>query len=184
MNGTFLKVLCVVAMSTVCAHEVRAASSKSKSIRVEVHVVSAQGVGASIGTIAFEDSAKGLRITPKLTGLTPGEHGFHIHENPDCGPKEKDGQMVAALAAGPHFDPLATGKHLGPHGGGHKGDLPKLEVAQDGKASKSMTLPGVTLADVMNRSVMIHAGGDNYSDQPAPLGGGGARVACGVVRPG
>lgn len=28
---------------------------------------------------------------------------------------------------------------------------------------------------------MVHEGGDNYSDDPKPLGGGGARVACGVV---
>ncbi len=158
------------------------ASSSSGSVTVTVNAVSAQGVGAAIGTITFRDTEKGLEISPKLTGLTPGEHGFHIHENPDCGPKEKDGQMVAALAAGPHFDPTHSGKHLGPHGGGHKGDLPKLEAASDGTVSKSVVLEGIKVADIHNRSVMIHAGGDNYSDAPAPLGGGGARVACGVIR--
>jgi Cu-Zn family superoxide dismutase len=158
------------------------ADSSHDSITVTVNAVSAQGVGASIGTITFRDTSKGLEVAPKLTGLTAGEHGFHIHENPDCAPKEKDGQMVAALAAGPHFDPAHSGKHLGPHGGGHKGDLPKLEAAADGIASKSVVVEGVTVADIRNRSVMIHAGGDNYSDTPAPSGGGGARVACGVIR--
>jgi Cu-Zn family superoxide dismutase len=43
-------------------------------------------------------------------------------------------------------------------------------------------VPHLTVADVKGRSIMIHGGGDNYSDQPAPLGGGGARIACGVVR--
>jgi Cu-Zn family superoxide dismutase len=38
------------------------------------------------------------------------------------------------------------------------------------------------MADVKGRSLMIHAGGDNYADQPAPLGGGGARVACGAIK--
>lgn len=153
-----------------------------ESVEVVVHQVSAQGVGASIGTLTLADTPNGVAITPKLTGLPPGERGFHIHENPDCGPKEKDGAMVAALAAGPHYDPMHSGKHAGPHGGGHKGDLPKLEVASDGTASKQVVVAGVTVKDLKNRSIMIHAGGDNYSDTPAPLGGGGARIACGVIR--
>jgi Cu-Zn family superoxide dismutase len=153
-----------------------------ESATATVNLVSPQGVGAGIGTITFTDTPAGLSITPKLTGLPAGERGFHIHENPDCGPKEKDGAMVAALAAGPHYDPAHAGKHAGPHGGGHKGDLPKLEVAADGSATKPLVLSGVTVHDIRNRSVMIHAGGDNYGDEPAPLGGGGARIACGIVR--
>ena len=151
---------------------------------MNVNLVNEGGVGASIGTITFSDSAEGLLIAPRLSGLTPGDHGFHIHQNPDCGPKEKDGVMVAALAAGPHYDPTASGRHLGPHGGGHKGDLPKLIVANDGSASTPVVLKGVKLAEVLGRSVMIHAGGDNYADAPAPLGGGGARIACGVIADG
>jgi Cu-Zn family superoxide dismutase len=153
-----------------------------ESITATVNLVTSQGVGAAIGTITFADTPAGLSITPKLAGLPAGERGFHIHENPDCGPKEKDGSMVAALAAGPHYDPSHSGKHAGPHGGGHKGDLPKLEVAADGSATKPLVLSGITVHDIRNRSVMIHAGGDNYSDEPAPLGGGGVRIACGVVR--
>ena len=175
------RVLFAVVVAASCAQSAYA-GSPSESITVTVNSVTAEGVGASIGTITFSDTEKGLEVSPKLTGLTPGDHGFHIHENPDCGPKEKDGQMVAALAAGPHFDPTHSGKHLGPHGGGHKGDLPKLEAGADGVASKSGIVPGVKVADIRNRSVMIHAGGDNYSDTPAPLGGGGARVACGVIK--
>jgi Cu-Zn family superoxide dismutase len=149
---------------------------------VDVHSVSAEGIGESIGTITFRDTEHGLEIVPNLKGLTAGEHGFHIHENPDCGPKEKDGKMVAAQAAGPHYDPHATGKHLGPHGAGHQGDLPKLTVGEDGVASSALHVEGLKVADILNRSVMVHAGGDNYSDVPAPLGGGGARIACGVIK--
>jgi Cu-Zn family superoxide dismutase len=152
------------------------------SSEVVVNLVTPQGVGESIGTITFSDNAQGLSIQPKLKGLPVGERGFHIHENPDCGPKEKDGAMVAALAAGPHYDPAHSGKHAGPHGGGHKGDLPKLEVAADGSATKSVLVAGIAVKDIRGRSVMIHAGGDNYADAPAPLGGGGARIACGVIR--
>ena len=57
-----------------------------------------------------------------------------------------------------------------------------LTVDAGGKATEAVVVPRLTVADVKGRSIMIHAGGDNYSDQPAPLGGGGARIACGVVK--
>ena len=171
----------IIAVFSLCSG-VALPAAAGESVEVTVNLVSPQGVGASIGTITFSDTPAGLSIAPKLSGLPAGERGFHIHENPDCGPKEKDGAMVAALAAGPHYDPGHSGKHAGPHGGGHKGDLPKLKVAADGTSSKTVVVAGVSVADIRNRSVMIHAGGDNYSDTPAPLGGGGARIACGVIR--
>jgi Cu-Zn family superoxide dismutase len=66
---------------------------------------------------------------------------------------------------------------------GHVGDLPLLEVAADGSAVKSLTAPHIKdLEAVRGHSLVIHVGGDNYSDQPAPLGGGGARIACGVIK--
>ena len=85
------------------------------------------------------------------------------------------------MAAGSHFDPANTGKHLGPEGEGHKGDIPILTVDASGRATKAVTVPHLAVAEVEGRSIMIHAGGDNYSNQPAPLGGGGARIA-GVVK--
>lgn len=173
-------------MFSVCcasAFGLTAEAVESAKVTVTVNAVTAQGVGKSIGTITFEDSAEGLKIIPHLSELSPGHHGFHIHENPSCEPKEKDGVMTAAQAAGPHYDPTHAGKHSGPHGGGHAGDLPVLTVGEDGKTTGDLApVKGLTVAAIMNRSVMVHAGGDNYSDTPAPLGGGGARVACGVVR--
>jgi Cu-Zn family superoxide dismutase len=61
------------------------------------------------------------------------------------------------------------------------GDLPVLEVAADGTAQLTLTAPRLTVPDARGRALMIHAGGDNYSDQPEPLGGGGPRIACGVI---
>ena len=83
---------------------------------------------------------------------------------------------------GGHLDPMTTGKHLGPESTeGHLGDLPPLFVDGDGKASLPVLAPRLNTTDLEGRSLMIHAGGDNYADQPAKLGGGGARMACGVV---
>ncbi|MBF0506232.1 MAG: superoxide dismutase family protein [Nitrospirae bacterium] len=149
---------------------------------VKVNLVNEQGIGKEIGTITASDSKYGLILTPQLSGLTPGPHGFHVHEKPDCSHVMKDGKAVPALAAGGHYDPAKTGKHEGPYGEGHLGDLPPLYVTADGKATIPVLAPRLKLADIKGRSLMIHAGGDNYSDAPAPLGGGGARVACGAVK--
>ena len=160
-----------------------ASTAYAASTTVTINAIDANGVGKKIGTIELSDTKEGLRIAPQLSELPPGDHGFHVHVNPDCGPANgPDGQPAAGLAAGSHYDPANTGKHLGPQGEGHKGDMPVLTVDASGKATKAVTAPHLTLADVMGRSIMIHSGGDNYSDQPAPLGGGGARVACGVAR--
>jgi len=150
---------------------------------VTMNAIDANGVGKEIGVLRLSDTNAGLEITPQLADLPAGEHGFHVHVNPSCGPGAgPNGQAAAGLAAGGHYDPANTGKHLGPQGEGHKGDLPALAVDAGGKTTKAVVAPHLTVADVKGHSIMIHAGGDNYSDQPAPLGGGGARIACGVVK--
>jgi len=123
-------------------------------------------------------------FTPKLEGLAPGVHGFHLHVNPSCDPGEKDGKKGAALAAGGHFDPARTNRHDGPYvDTGHLGDLPAITVTADGKSTTDVLAPRLkTLAELKGHSLMVHAGGDNHSDHPEALGGGGARIVCGVIR--
>ena len=89
--------------------------------------------------------------------------------------------MTAGQSAGAHYDPAATKAHKGPGGGGHAGDLPKLEVSDKGVAKDKLKVAGLKIEDVSGRALMIHEGGDNYADAPKPLGGGGARIACGVI---
>jgi Cu-Zn family superoxide dismutase len=159
-----------------------AAMAQAASVTVQVNAISASGNGASAGKVTLTDTKKGLLVVPELSGLTPGLHGFHIHEKGDCGAGTANGAPAAGLAAGGHFDSGKTGKHEGPHGHGHAGDLPLLVVGDDGKATLPVLAPRLKVAQVKGRALMLHAGGDNYSDQPAALGGGGARVACGVIR--
>ncbi|HHT0592081.1 TPA: superoxide dismutase family protein [Legionella anisa] len=128
--------------------------------------------GTSIGKVVFEDSKYGLLIKPKLTGLPAGTRGFHIHQHPDCGDHAKK--------AGAHLDPANTNKHLGPYGEGHLGDLPVLVVDSNGEANTPTLAPRLKTKDIKGRAIMIHAGGDNYSDNPT-LGGGGDRIACGKI---
>lgn len=158
-----------------------ASAHAADTLDVDVHSVSADGVGDSLGTVTLEQTDHGLLLTPSLEGLEAGIHGFHVHQNASCEPKEDDnGETVAALAAGGHYDPESTETHQGPYGDGHLGDLPALAVDDSGEANLPTLAPRLSLDDMDGRSLMIHAGGDNYSDEPH-LGGGGSRVACGVV---
>ncbi len=149
---------------------------------IPVHLVTEQGIGKNIGTVTAADSQYGLLLIPQLSDLSPGIHGFHVHQNADCSHAMKDGKHIAALAAGGHYDPLKTGKHEGPYGKGHLGDLPALYADTNGKATLTVVSPRLKVSDLKGRSLMIHAGGDNYSDYPETLGGGGARAACGVIK--
>lgn len=150
---------------------------------VQMYTVDQQGQADAIGTVTVSESEHGLVFTPRLEGLEPGLHGFHIHENPSCDPSTNDqGEVVPAGAAGGHYDPDNTGKHGFPWGDGHLGDLPALYVDEDGAAINPVLAPRLkSLQDISGRSLMVHVGGDNHSDHPKPLGGGGARMACGVI---
>jgi Cu-Zn family superoxide dismutase len=163
----------LLAAATLPAH--------AEDITIKMRAVSADGVGKEIGTIRAVDTKKGLQLVPRLSGLPAGQHGFHLHEKSSCGTKGKDGKTGAALAAGGHYDPEKTGKHEGPEGKGHKGDLPALTVDDQGNASKAVIAPHLKVADLWGHALMIHEGGDNYSDQPKPLGGGAGRIACGII---
>lgn len=151
------------------------------ALTIPMNFVDENGIGASAGHVTVTESKYGLVFTPDLAGLPPGLHGFHVHEKPSCQPGEKDGKKVAALGAGGHYDPQGTGKHGYPWGDGHLGDLPPLYVGTDGVANQPVLAPRLKLGDLAGHSLMVHAGGDNHSDHPAPLGGGGARVVCGVI---
>lgn len=174
-----MKTIKVLAFSSLISISGLAAA---ENINAEFFALTATGTGKPIGTATFMDGEKGLSVKYDLSGLTPGEHGIHVHQNANCGPGEKDGKTVPGLAAGGHYDPQNAGRHEGPKGKGHLGDLPALNVNKDGKAKNSAVAPRLKVKDIKGRAIIIHAGGDNYSDKPKQLGGGGARVACAVIK--
>ncbi len=153
------------------------------SAHSDIYLTTMSGTGQKIGEISFTDTQNGMLVNVNLHNLPSGEHGFHIHENPNCAPDiDANGNLQPALSAGGHYDPGKTGHHMGPNqADGHKGDLPVLTVSMDGTVNVSFSIPNLKVQEIKNRSIMIHAGGDNYSDTPATLGGGGARIACGVI---
>ena len=154
----------------------------AESLKAPMALATATGPGDAVGTVTITEGPGGAKFALHLHGLPPGPHGFHVHGAPSCAPGEKDGKPVPAGAAGGHLDPDKTGMHMGPTGSGHLGDLPLITVDADGTAKAVLVAPRIKSLDALRgHALMIHAGGDNYSDQPAPLGGGGARLACGVI---
>ena len=153
-------------------------SAGAAEITIRVHEVSQAGVGADVGSVRFSNGAYGLSIEPALTGLPPGLHGAHIHLNAACGTAETDGTAVAGGAAGGHYDPEGAGRHEGPYGEGHLGDLSNLVVEADGAASMALLAPRFAVAAIAGRALILHAGPDRYADDRDK---GGARAYCGVI---
>jgi len=127
------------------------------------------------GIITFVQKDGSVEISGEVTGLTPGAHGFHVHEFGDC--SEPDG-----LCAGGHFNPTNM-----PHGGPadakrHVGDLGNIMADASGKAVINMKDSVITLTganSIIGRSIIVHAGADDLKSQPT--GNAGARAACGVI---
>lgn len=139
--------------------------------------ISPLGDNKITGKVTFTKLQEGTLVVADIDGLTPGEHGFHIHEYGECG--SKDG-----ASAGAHFNPTG-GKHAGPDAPDrHVGDLGNLVADENGhahyeKIDKLIQLQGKN--SILGRSVIIHADKDDYETQPA--GASGARIGCGVIEP-
>ena len=148
----------------------------------KVYTTEARGRGKNIGEVRFRDVEGGMMVDVELTNLMEGEHGFHIHEFGDCRATfHRNGKIMMAGKAGGHFDIYKTMKHKGPNGGGHIGDLPRLNVDKNGEVIDRFFVENVNVNMIRGRTVVVHDGGDNYSDEPVVLGGGGDRVACGII---
>jgi Cu-Zn family superoxide dismutase len=146
-----------------------------------LHRIHVRGIGSPVGYVLFSGSGVGATMSWKLWDLPPGPHGFHVHNFPCCQPGPDDsGTIIPAGAAGSHYDPEGTKSHQGPLGRGHRGDLPLIQINAFGQSEGSMYLPRLSAQELLGRSIILHAGGDTYSDVPK-LGGGGARLACGLL---
>jgi superoxide dismutase, Cu-Zn family len=178
--GGFMKVIGIVLAALLCFAQTQDAPTAVALLT--------DPAGTELGTVTFTDSSEGLMVSVALAGLPPGKHGFHVHTEGSCEPSTDDaGMEVVHGAAGGHFDPYNTENHAGPEVDsqtGHAGDLPNLEVAEEGTASITFTTTKMTVAEgdtsLAGRTIMIHANEDNYTNEPKN-GGSGDRIACGVI---
>ncbi len=128
------------------------------------------------GTVKFTQVASRVRVDAQFSSLTPGLHGFHIHEKGDCSAPD-------AVSAGGHFNPYGK-KHGAPDApNSHSGDLGNLTADASGKATLTLWLDGISISTgmdgVIGRAVVVHTGPDDLKTDPT--GNSGGRVACGVI---
>jgi len=131
--------------------------------------------GSSVkGTVTFTKAARGLHVHAEISGLTPGEHGFHVHE---YGVWSENG-----MSTGGHFNPTAE-EHAGPHSKKrHVGDMGNIRANANGNATLDlddayMSFHGVN--SILGRGLVIHEKVDDLKSQPA--GNAGARLAVGII---
>jgi Cu-Zn family superoxide dismutase len=142
-----------------------------------VAVLEATKGNATGGTVNFVQKGDKVAVTARVSGLTPGAHGFHIHEKGDC--SSGDG-----MSAGGHFNPHGKPHATPTTADRHAGDLPMLQADGYGEATLAVELDVITIgsgpADIVGRAVIVHKDPDDFKTQPT--GNSGARVACGVIR--
>lgn len=170
MNAKLLTITCVALIATACA------STPSGGPRAEARLEARSGSSVS-GVVSFAQVGDRLSIEANVSGLTPGEHGFHVHESGDCSAPD-------ASSAKGHFNPGA--KAHGHHGTSerHAGDMPNLVADAKGNARLKFEIGMLSLGNepqgIIGRSVVIHADPDDYKSQPA--GNSGKRIACGTIK--
>lgn len=129
------------------------------------------------GTVTFEETKDGLQVHAILHGLTPGKHGFHVHEFGALGNEGND--------AGGHYNPNHT-KHGFLLADGfkkaHAGDFGNIEADEQGNAELGLFVPGLFLNgekySVAGRAMIVHEKQDDFSQ---PTGNAGARIAGGII---
>jgi Cu-Zn family superoxide dismutase len=130
--------------------------------------------GKEVGRASATEVVGGLRVTIDVRGMPPGTHGAHIHTVGRCDPTD-------FASAGGHWNPTGM-KHgsMNP-AGPHEGDMPNLIVGTDGRGAIGVTIPGATMAGLLDSdgsAIVVHAGQDDLMTDPS--GNSGARIACGV----
>lgn len=173
-QGLFIALTLLVASAYTTQSQTPAArpSAPLKAVAV-LHPTAGNKV---TGTVTFTEEADGVKVRAEISGLTPGNHGFHVHEFGDC-------SAADATSAGAHFNPTNQ-PHAGPDSPErHVGDMGNIQADASGKATLEYVDHQISLTNDqrsgIGRSVVVHAKPDDLKSQPA--GDSGARVACGVI---
>lgn len=169
------RTLLLAACAALCAG---CASMNVDRASATAFVYPASGSGVK-GTVSFMQIGHDVTVSGEISGLTPGPHGFHVHDKGDC-------SAADASSAGGHFNP--TGAH---HGGPqsashHAGDLGNITANDYGIANVSVVVQGISVKkdetnNIIGRGLVVHAKADDEASDPA--GNSGARVGCGVIQP-
>lgn len=179
--AAILPVISIACMLGACTQDGSVASSGSTppaaAPTARAPLVAADGTAR--GEAMLTQTADGLRVHVKATGLTPGAHAVHIHTTGQCTPPD-------FASAGGHWNPTSRQHGKDNPQGMHMGDMPNMLAGSDGSGeieyvvANGMIREGATpLMDADGAAVVVHAQADDYKSDPA--GNAGGRVLCGVV---
>lgn len=154
-----------------------AGSSKMKEERVTEALAALNPTqGSNVrGSITFKEVPAGVQVAGDIEGLTPGKHGFHVHEVGDCSAPD-------ASSAGAHYNPTAMPHAAPTQAQRHIGDLGNIVANENGRVHLDYIDPVLRLDgehSIVGKSVIVHAQEDDLRTQPT--GNAGGRVACGVI---
>lgn len=166
------------AVATITGDTVEDTTSAAGTAAAGGRAVVRDAGGRELGTLTAASTPEGITLTGTLSGLPPGEHGFHVHTTGRCEPPFE--------SAGGHWNPTAKQHGEQNPQGPHVGDMLNLTVPASGVVEVAMTTRGgvlsggaTALMDADGAAVLVHAGPDDYRTDPS--GNSGARIACGVI---
>jgi len=172
---TIFSLLVVVLLMAGCRTQQSGKTESAVQVTRAIAVIHGTEGNDVQGLVTFTQESNGIKIVADITGLTPGEHGFHIHELGNCSAPD-------ATSAGGHYNPEKK-SHGGPNDmERHVGDLGNITADESGHAvyervDNLMSLNGTH--SIIGRSIIIHKGPDDLKTQPT--GNAGPRVACGII---
>ncbi|XP_076396600.1 uncharacterized protein LOC100876247 [Megachile rotundata] len=170
MNGIFILLLGIVAVVN--------AEQKTAHVHLVPHDVAKKNVTGHLTITQTGDDA--VEITGTVYGLTPGLHGFHVHEKGDL--------REGCTSTGPHFNPTNLTHGAPSSTVRHVGDLGNIQANAQGEASVNIKDSIISLSgpnNVLGRAIVVHSGEDDLGRGSSPLsattGNSGDRWACGII---
>ena len=129
------------------------------------------------GKATFTETPEGVKVAITVEGISPGDHGSHVHETGDCSAPD-------AKSAGGHFNPAGHSHALPATNERHLGDLGNITVGKDGKGTHEITVPGANLKEgdknsYLGKAIIIH---EKKDDGGQPVGNAGGRIGCGEIK--
>ncbi|MGB3649609.1 MAG: superoxide dismutase family protein [Rivularia sp. (in: cyanobacteria)] len=179
-NKLIIAQLSVIILATGCNTLERVPEEGTTNTPAKVAVVNLQPTeGNNVsGKVTFTPEPSGVQVVADITGLSPGKHGFHVHEKGDCSAPD-------ASSAGGHYAPNNSphGAPEDPANQRHVGDLGNITADASGNAKYNrvdniISLDGAN--SIVGKAVIVHSGADDLTSQPS--GDAGSRLACGVIQ--
>jgi superoxide dismutase, Cu-Zn family len=154
---------------------IAAAYSIAQDVAKAVAVLNPTQNNKVTGIVTFTKTEAGIKVVADIKGLTPGNHGFHIHQFGDCSAPNAD-------SAGGHYNPAGKMHGAPETQERHAGDFGNLIADSNGRAYLERTDTVISMSgpnSVIGRGIIVHEASDDMTTQPT--GNAGGRIACGVI---